>query len=185
MCIRDRYTYGAHYGKGGKVAGVQRALGGDRPGGLAAVSYTHLDVYKRQMFNFEFGAVNSFLRSVGLAPVDVYSNKNAWPVILIVVSAFKNVGYGTVMYLASIVNIDGQLFEAADLDGATMWQKIWHITLPCIRPTIAILFLMAIGTDVYKRQPLHRDKAQAVFRPAFPVPSKASARQRPRRGLCA
>ena len=98
------------------------------------------------MFNFEFGAVNSFLRSVGLAPVDVYSNKNAWPVILIVVSAFKNVGYGTVMYLASIVNIDGQLFEAADLDGATMWQKIWHITLPCIRPTIAILFLLAIGT---------------------------------------
>lgn len=78
--------------------------------------------------------------------MDVYSNKNAWPVILIVVSAFKNVGYGTVMYLASIVNIDGQLFEAADLDGATMWQKIWHITLPCIRPTIAILFLMAIGT---------------------------------------
>ena len=81
-----------------------------------------------------------------MKPLDVYSNKAAWPVILIVVSAFKNVGYGTVMYLASIVNIDGEMFEAADLDGATMWQKIKYITLPCIRPTVVILFLMAIGT---------------------------------------
>ena len=98
------------------------------------ISWVVVGAFIYNMFNFEFGAVNSFLRSVGLAPVDVYSNKNAWPVILIVVSAFKNVGYGTVMYLASIVNIDGQLFEAADLD------------LPGIRPTVVILFLLAIGT---------------------------------------
>ena len=44
------------------------------------------------------------------------------------------------------MNIDGQLFEAADLDGANMWQKIRYITLPCIRPTVVILFLLAIGT---------------------------------------
>ena len=109
------------------------------------ISWVVVGAFIYNMFNFEFGAVNSFLRSVGLAPVDVYSNKNAWPVILIVVSAFKNVGYGTVMYLASIVNIDGQLFEAADLDGATMWQKIWHITLPGVKGTIVILFIMQIG----------------------------------------
>ena len=54
------------------------------------------------MFNFEFGAVNTFLKSIGLEPIDVYSNKGVWPFILIGVSAFKNVGYGTVMYLASI-----------------------------------------------------------------------------------
>lgn len=98
------------------------------------------------MFNFEFGAVNTFLRSLGMDPVDIYSNKAVWPFILIGVSAFKNVGYGTVMYLASIMNIDGQLYEAADLDGANMWQKIRHITLPGIRPTVVILFLLAIGT---------------------------------------
>ena len=76
----------------------------------------------------------------------MYSNKGVWPFILIGVSAFKNVGYGTVMYLASISNIDSSLYEAADLDGATMWQKIRYITLPGIRPTIIILFLLAIGT---------------------------------------
>ena len=58
----------------------------------------------------------------------------------------KNLGYGTVMYLASVVNIDDQLYEAADVDGATMWQKIWNITLPCIRPTMVILILLSIGT---------------------------------------
>lgn len=110
------------------------------------ISWVVVGAFIYNMFNYEFGAVNSFLKSVGMEPLDVYSNKAAWPVILIVVSAFKNVGYGTVMYLASIVNIDGEMFEAADLDGATMWQKIRHITLPCIRPTVVILFLMAIGT---------------------------------------
>lgn len=110
------------------------------------ISWVVVGAFIYNMFNYEFGAVNSFLRNVGMEPLDVYSNKAVWPVILIVVSAFKNVGYGTVMYLASIVNIDGEMFEAADLDGATMWQKIRYITLPCIRPTVVILFLMAIGT---------------------------------------
>lgn len=110
------------------------------------ISWVVVGAFIYNLFNYEFGAVNAFLKGMGLTPVDVYSNKNAWPVILIIVSAFKNVGYGTVMYLASIVNIDGEMFEAADLDGATMWQKIRYITLPCIRPTVVILFLLAIGT---------------------------------------
>ena len=110
------------------------------------ISWVVVGAFIYNMFNYEFGAVNTFLKSIGVTPIDVYSNKGAWPIILIAVSAFKNIGYGTVMYLASIVNIDESLYEAADLDGASMWQKIWHITLPNIRPTIVILFLMSIGT---------------------------------------
>lgn len=110
------------------------------------ISWVVVGAFVYNMFNFEFGAVNTSLKSIGLEPIDVYSNKGVWPFILIGVSAFKNVGYGTVMYLASISNIDSSLYEAADLDGATMWQKIRYITLPGIRPTIIILFLLAIGT---------------------------------------
>ena len=110
------------------------------------ISWVVVGAFVYNMFNFEFGAMNTFLKSIGLEPIDVYSNKGVWPFILIGVSAFKNVGYGTVMYLASISNIDSSLYEAADLDGATMWQKIRYITLPGIRPTIIILFLLAIGT---------------------------------------
>ena len=109
------------------------------------ISWVVVGAFIYNMFNYEFGAVNPLLRSLGLDPVDIYSNKVVWPFILIAVSAFKNVGYGTVMYLASIMNIDGQLYEAADLDGANMWQKIRHITLPGIRPTVVILFVMSVG----------------------------------------
>lgn len=110
------------------------------------ISWVVVGAFVYNLFNYEFGAVNTLLKSLGLNPVDVYSNKGAWPFILVAASAFKNVGYGTVMYLASIVNIDDHLFEAAELDGATMWQKIRYITIPCIRPTIIILFLLAMGT---------------------------------------
>lgn len=110
------------------------------------ISWVVVGAFIYNMLNYEFGAVNTLLRQLGMEPVDNYSKKALWPFILVAASAFKSVGYGTVMYLASIMNIDGQLFEAADLDGANMWQKIKYITLPCIRPTVVILFLLAIGT---------------------------------------
>lgn len=110
------------------------------------ISWVVVGAFIYNMLNYEFGAVNTLLRQLGMEPVDIYSKKALWPFLLVAASAFKSVGYGTVMYLASIMNIDGQLFEAADLDGANMWQKIKYITLPCIRPTVVILFLLAIGT---------------------------------------
>lgn len=110
------------------------------------ISWVVVGAFIYNLLNYEFGAVNTLLRQLGMEPVDIYSKKALWPFILVAASAFKSVGYGTVMYLASIMNIDGQLFEAADLDGANMWQKIKYITLPCIRPTVVILFLLAIGT---------------------------------------
>ena len=110
------------------------------------ISWVVVGAIVYNLFNYEFGVVNTLLRSLGAAGIDVYSNKYVWIPILIVASAFKNLGYGTVMYLASVINVDSQLFEAAELDGASMWQKIWHITLPCIRPTIIILLLLSLGT---------------------------------------
>ncbi len=110
------------------------------------ISWVVVGAFIYNLCNYEFGSINSLLKSIGAQPVDVYSNNVAWIFILVAASAFKNIGYGTVMYLASVINIDEQLFEAADLDGATMMQKIWNITLPCIRPTIIILLLLSIGT---------------------------------------
>lgn len=110
------------------------------------ISWVVVGAFVYNLLNYEFGVINTMLKGLGAQPADVYSMKGAWPFILIAASAFKSLGYGTVMYLASIVNIDEQYFEAAELDGATMWQKIRYITLPSIRPTIVILFLLAIGT---------------------------------------
>jgi putative aldouronate transport system permease protein len=58
---------------------------------------------------------------------------------------WKEVGWNTIIYLAAIAGIDPNLYEAAEIDGANRYQKMWRITLPCIKATIIILLLMSVG----------------------------------------
>lgn len=109
------------------------------------ISWVVVGAFIYNLFNYEFGVMNTLLKRLGELPVDVYSNQTAWMFILVGVSCFKNLGYGTVLYLASIINIDQQIFEAADIDGASIFQKIWYITLPSVKPTFIILLLLSIG----------------------------------------
>ena len=74
-----------------------------------------------------------------------YETPWVWYILIPIVNFWKTTGYGTVVYLSAITGISDDLYEAADLDGATFWQEIIHITLPCLRPTIVILFLMSLG----------------------------------------
>lgn len=97
------------------------------------------------LFNYEHGAMNSLIGLFGIAPLDVYNNPDYWPFILVAFSAWKGVGYGMVVYLASIISIDSEMYEAAEIDGANIFQRIWNITLPSILPTVIILTLLAIG----------------------------------------
>lgn len=109
------------------------------------ISWVVVGAFVYNLFNYEFGAINTLFKELGLEPLDVYSNAGAWKYILVAFNAWKWVGYGTVLYLAAIVNIDAELFEAADIDGANILQKIWKITLPSIKPTIIILLLISVG----------------------------------------
>jgi putative aldouronate transport system permease protein len=54
-------------------------------------------------------------------------------------------GWGTIIYLAAITGINPELYEAAEVDGAGRWRKIWHVTLPGIRPTVVVLLIMNLG----------------------------------------
>ncbi|MBS1335729.1 MAG: sugar ABC transporter permease, partial [Blautia sp.] len=72
-----------------------------------------------------------------------------WPVILVIVNLWKNIGYNSIMYYAMIIAIDKTYYEAARVDGAGRWQQILHITLPAIKPTIVILTLMSVGRIMY------------------------------------
>jgi putative aldouronate transport system permease protein len=67
-----------------------------------------------------------------------------WP-ILITVNVWKNVGFSAIIYIAAITGINPEYYEAADIDGAGMIGKMWHITLPCIAPQVAILLILAIS----------------------------------------
>lgn len=92
---------------------------------------------------------NSILPALGIAPVDWYSQPKYWPFILIVANTWKGIGYGCLIYISAINGIDPSLYEAAELDSATRWQKIKYITLPFLQPTIITLTLMSVGRIFY------------------------------------
>ena len=83
------------------------------------------------------------------AGVEWYSRPGYWPFIIIFVNAWKNIGYLCVIYYASIIGIDTEYYEAANLDGATMVQRVRYITVPLIKPTIVTMVLLNIGRMFY------------------------------------
>lgn len=102
------------------------------------------------MLNVENGFLNHHILPLfGLEPISWYSEPKYWPYILTLVNIWKNVGYLCIIFLASIVGIDHEYYEAATLDGANKWQQIRTITLPLLAPTIIIMALLSIGRIFY------------------------------------
>lgn len=88
---------------------------------------------------------NSIIKPLGLSPINWYNTPKYWPFILTGVNLWKTVGYSMIIYLASVVGINHDYYEAAMIDGATKWQQIKYITLPFLVPTIITLIILAIG----------------------------------------
>ena len=75
-----------------------------------------------------------------------YATASLWPIILTIVKMWNSVGYGSVLYMSVLAGIDTELYEAADIDGANKWQKIWNITLPALIPMITVMLLLSVGS---------------------------------------
>lgn len=88
---------------------------------------------------------NSILKGLGLPAVDWYNTPKYWPFILVFINLWKSLGYSMILYYATICGIDYTLYEAAEIDGASRWQKITHVTLPSLKSTIIILVLMSLS----------------------------------------
>lgn len=88
---------------------------------------------------------NSVLPLFGKEPINWYNEPKYWPFLLVLINIWKSLGYNCILYYATICGIDRSLYEAAVVDGASRWQQIWHITLPCLKSTIIILTLMSLG----------------------------------------
>ena len=100
--------------------------------------------------NADTGFINKTnLAGLGLYPVSWYSYTGSWPAIIIIVNLWKNMGYQSIVYMASISGIDKSIYEAAAIDGATKMQQIFRITLPMLKPTVITLTLMSIGRIFY------------------------------------
>lgn len=102
------------------------------------------------MFSVNTGMMNNtILPALGLDPISWYSEPKYWPFILTFVHVWKGAGYSCIVYLAAIIGIDPEYYEAAKLDGASKWVQIRKITLPMIMPVIMILTLLGIGRIFY------------------------------------
>jgi len=97
------------------------------------------------MLNAESGLINQFRISMGLDTYDFYSQPKAWILILVIVNTWQSCGYNSIIYYGVITGIDSSLYEAAKVDGATKLQCIMKITIPLLKPTVIILFLLSVG----------------------------------------
>lgn len=100
--------------------------------------------------SIEYGFVNKLiLEPLGIDAISWYSEPKYWPYILVLVYAWKSMGYASIIYLAAIIGIDSEYYDAAKLDGAGRWQQMRSITIPLITPVIVILTILAIGKVFY------------------------------------
>lgn len=92
---------------------------------------------------------NSILKPLGLQTINFYQEQKYWPFILILINLWKNVGFSMIIYLSAIVGISNDLYESARVDGASRWQQITKITLPCLKPTVITMFIISISKMFY------------------------------------
>ena len=101
-----------------------------------------------QLFNGPTGLVNQVTELFGGSPLRPFENNVQWVVMYVLLGVWQGAGWGTIIYLAAIAGISPDLYEAASIDGASRWRKMWHITLTGIRPTIIILLIMRMGSII-------------------------------------
>jgi putative aldouronate transport system permease protein len=98
-----------------------------------------------QLFAPSGGIINIALGKLGIGPIDFLMNNSLWVGTYVGLGVWKEMGWGTIIYLAAITGINIEVYEAAEVDGVGRWGKIWHVTLPGLRSTIVVLLIMNLG----------------------------------------
>ena len=98
-----------------------------------------------QLFATSTGFVNLVLNSIGIDSVKFLEDEKSWVATYIGLGVWQSFGWNSIVYLAAIAGINPELYEAAAVDGAGRFRKIWHITLPGIKSTIVVLLIMNLG----------------------------------------
>jgi len=99
----------------------------------------------RNFLSVQGGLVNELLGFIGIDPVGFLIDPKYFRGILVVSSIWKEVGWGTIIYLATMSGISPELYESAQIDGANRFQQIWHITIPSILHVIVVMLIIRLG----------------------------------------
>jgi len=108
------------------------------------------------------GIVNELLANFGVEPIQFFNESGFFRSLYIGSGIWQGVGYSSILYLAAIIGIDPEMYEAAKMDGCSKLKQIFHITLPSLRPTIITLFILAVGGIVS----VGFDKVLLMYSPA-------------------
>lgn len=92
------------------------------------------------------GILNVLIQKLGMEKVDWYAKPEAWPFVLAIAYVWKHTGMDSIIYYAALMGIDNSLFEAADIDGASKWDKIKYIIVPTLVPLITVLTILKVGS---------------------------------------
>ena len=98
------------------------------------------------LFSITDGVVNQIIQMLGGQPIFFLGDNNWFRFILVVTDIWKEMGWGAIIYLAALAGIPTEMYEAATIDGATKWQKMTRITLPCLLPTIIVMLILRCGS---------------------------------------
>jgi multiple sugar transport system permease protein/putative aldouronate transport system permease protein len=98
-----------------------------------------------QVLSTRTGTVNIFLSSVGLPEINFLGSAILFPHVYVWSHIWQNTGYGAIIYISSLAAVDPTYHEAAIIDGANLWQRVWHIDLPTIKPIIIIMLILSMG----------------------------------------
>ena len=101
-------------------------------------------------FSFEgtFNSIRHILFGPEVENINIFMDKKYFVPIIYLSGQLKNIGWSSILYLATIAGIDGALYEAAEIDGCGRWKKMWYITIPGILPTFTLIFIMATASLV-------------------------------------
>ena len=110
------------------------------------ISWVVVSYFAFAFLSVDKGLLNTMLKGLGVEPVQWYSNPAPWPFIIVLANVWKGIGWASVWFLAQLAGIDKTYYEAAMVDGASKWQQIVHVTIPHLKPLIAIQVIMALGS---------------------------------------
>ncbi|RRJ65191.1 sugar ABC transporter permease [Paenibacillus oralis] len=125
-----------------------------------------------QLLSESNGVVNHVIEMMGGTRIPFLQEDTHWLISYLAIGVWQSMGWGTIIYLAAMSGINPELYEAATVDGAGRWRKVWNITLPSIRPTIVTLLIMNLGRVMegsFERIFALQNKATTEFTTTIPV----------------
>ncbi len=109
------------------------------------LSWVIIGAIAYQLFGVNNGIVNVIIENMGGEKIPFLQEDTLWLISYVTIGVWQGMGWGTIIYLAAITSVNGELYEAAKVDGANRWQQCLNVTLPCIRSTIVTLLIMNLG----------------------------------------